>query len=47
MLLSVVMTVVIMCLREMSRKEVEEAEREEEELMDAMASASDLEENDL
>ena len=39
-------TVVIMCLREVSRKEAEEAEREEEEFMDAMAAASDISDND-
>lgn len=42
MLISVVVTVIIMCLREMGRKEAEEAEKEEQELMDAIASASDI-----
>ena len=37
-----VVTVVIMCLREMGRKEAEEAEREEQELIDAIASSSDI-----
>lgn len=41
-LISVVVTVIIMCLREMGRKEAEEAEKEERELMDAIASASDI-----
>lgn len=40
--MSVVVTVIIMCLREMGRKEAEEAEKEEKELMDAIASASDI-----
>lgn len=42
MVVSVVVTVVIMCLREMGRKEAEEAEREEQELIDAIASSSDI-----
>lgn len=41
-LISVVVTVIIMCLREMGRKEAEEAEKEEQELMDVIASASDI-----
>ena len=41
--MSVVVTVVIMCLREVGRKEAEEAEREEQELMDVIASSSDIE----
>ena len=41
-LVSVVVTVVIMCLREMGRREAEEAEKEEQEFLDAMASASDI-----
>ena len=44
-LLSVVGTVGVMCLREAGRKEAEEAEREEQELMDAIASASDIDES--
>ena len=45
-LLSVLVTVVVMWLREASRKEKKEAEKEEEELMEALATASDLEESD-
>ena len=41
-LVSVVATVAVMCLREAGRKEAEEAEREEQELMDAIASSSDI-----
>lgn len=43
-LVSVVVTVIVMCLREVGHKEAEEAEREEQELMDAIASASDIDE---
>ena len=45
MLLAVAVTVMIMVLREVSRKEVEKAEKEEAELMEVMESASDLEDN--
>lgn len=41
-LASVVATVAVMCMREAGRKEAEDAEREEQELLDAMASSSDI-----
>ena len=41
-LVSVVVTVIVMCLREAGRKDAEEAEKEEQELIDAMASADDM-----
>ena len=41
MLVAVLVTVGVMCLREAGRKDAEEAEKEEQELIDAMA-ASDI-----
>lgn len=41
-LVSVVATVGVMCLRETSRKEAEEAEKEEQELLDEIGSVSDI-----
>lgn len=41
-LVAVVTTVIVMCLREAGRKDAEEAEKEEQELIDAMASVSDI-----
>ena len=41
-LVAVVATVGVMCLREAGRKDAEEAEKEEQELIDAIGSASDI-----
>lgn len=37
-----VVTVIVMCLREAGRKDAEEAEKEEQELIEAMGSAADI-----